>query len=95
MVVLDIMALIAVGNGVADIRGGFGGVYFTRDGSGLHCSSKPRRVQGRSAHQDRKRKAFSRARAFSKVNRTVSYNIFRAYLDLDMKEPPLDYPAVK
>lgn len=89
------MTLIRVGQGVTDIRGGFGGVYFTRDKSGLHCSSKPRRVQGRTAHQDRKRKAFARARAFSKVNRTVSYNIFRAYADLPMKEAPSNYPPVK
>lgn len=89
------MTLVRVGNGVTDIRGSFGGVYFSRDKSGLHCSAKPRRVHGRSAHQDRKRKAFSRARAFSKNNRVVSYNIFRAYLDLPMKEPPIDYPQVK
>lgn len=82
------MALITVGNGVTDIRGGLGGVYFTRDKGGLHCSAKPRRVHQRTEHQDRKRKAFSRARAFSKDNRTVSYNIFRAYWGLDMKEPP-------
>lgn len=89
------MALIHVGNGIVDIRGGFGGVYFTRDKAGLHCTAKPRRVRQRTEHQDRKRKAFSRARAFSKVNRTVSYNIFRAYADLEMKDPPANYPVVK
>lgn len=89
------MALIRCGQGVTDIRGGFGGVYFSRDKYGLHILPKPRRVYQRTEHQDRKRKAFSRARAFSKVNRTVSYNIYRAYLDLPMKEPPTDYPQVK
>lgn len=89
------MSLIKVGQGVTDIRGGFGGVYFTRDKTGLHCTAKPRRVHQRTEHQDRKRKAFARARAFSKVNRTVSYNIFRAYLDLPMKAPPANYPEMR
>jgi len=89
------MTLIRVGNGVTDIRGGFGGVYFSRDKYGLHCVAKPRRVHQRTPHQDRKRNAFARARAFSTNNRTVSYNIFRAYLDLPMKEPPTDFPEVK
>jgi len=89
------MCLIKTGGGVTDVRGGFGGVYFSRDKYGLHCLPKPRRVYQRTTHQDRKRKAFSRARAFSKINRTVSYNIFRAYLDLTMKEPPANYPEVK
>lgn len=82
------MSLILVGNGVTDIRGGFGGVYFSRDKSGLHCLAKPRRVRQRSEHQDRKRKAFSRARAFSHDNDTVAYNIYRAYIGLPMQELP-------
>jgi len=89
------MAIVKCGGGITDIRGGFGGVYFTRDKSGLHCSPKPRRVHQRTEHQNRKRKAFSRARAFSTNNRTVSYNIYRAYLGLPMKEPPIDFPQVK
>ncbi len=85
------MALIVTGDGISDIRGGFGGVYFSQDKYGLHCLPKPRRVHRRTEHQNRKRKAFTRARAFSTDNRIVSYNIFRAYFDLDMKEPPWDY----
>ncbi len=82
------MALIRLGNGITDIRGGLGGVYFSRDKYGLHCLAKPRRVHQRTEHQDRKRKAFTLARSFSHDNRTVSYNIFRAYIGLPMKEPP-------
>jgi len=85
------MALVRVGNIVTDIRGGFGGVYFSRDRFGLHCLPKPRRVHQRTTEQDRKRKAFTRARAFSKVNRVVSYNIYRAYLGLAPQDPPWDY----
>lgn len=83
------MALVKTGNGIVDIRGGFGGVYFSRDKSGLHCLAIPRRVHQRTPHQDRKRKAFTRARAFSHVNRIVSYNILRAYAGLEMKLPKL------
>jgi len=89
------MSLIKLAPGLTDIRGGFGGVYFTRDKFGLHCSSKPRRVHQRTEHQNRKRNAFSQARAFSTDNRTVSYNIFRAYLGLEMKDLPSNYPPVK
>lgn len=85
------MALIRTGGGVTDIRGGFGGVYFTRDKSGLHQTAKPRRVKQRSGAQNRQRNAFSVARAFSKVNRVVSYNIYRANLGLSPKDPPVDY----
>lgn len=85
------MALIKTGGGVTDIRGGFGGVYFSRDKSGLHCLAKPRRVHQRTEHQDRKRKAFSRARAYSTNNRSVSWNILRAYWGLPMSEPPFWY----
>ena len=72
------MALIQTGSGVLSIKGGFGGVYFSRDKFGLHMVAKPRRVHQRTAHQDRKRKAFIRARNYSHNNRTVSYNILRA-----------------
>lgn len=85
------MALIRVGNGVTDIRGSFGGVYFTRDKFGLHCLPKPRRVHQRTEHQDRKRKAFSKARAFSTNNHEVGYNILRAYAGLDMKALPVKF----
>lgn len=85
------MALIKTGGGITDIRGGFGGVYFHRDRFGLHCKSKPRNIYRRSAAQDAQRKAFTQARAFSTVPRTVSYNIYRALMGLPMAEPPLDY----
>lgn len=85
------MALVTTGNGITDIRGGLGGVYFHRDRSGLHCCSKPRTVHRRSSLQDSRRRAFARARTFSHVNRTVSYNIYRAMLNLPMAEPPIDY----
>ena len=85
------MALVKTGSGVTDIRGGFGGVYFHRDKSGLHSAAKPRRVRQRSSAQNRQRNAFSAARAFSKVNRTVSYNIYRALNNLTPQDPPIDY----
>lgn len=85
------MALIETGSGITDIRGGFGGVYFHRDKSGLHCCAKPRTVHRRSSLQDTQRRAFARARTFSKDNRTVSYNIYRALFGLPMALPPLDY----
>ncbi|MBA7658073.1 hypothetical protein ES703_66021 [subsurface metagenome] len=85
------MALIRTGGGVTDIRGGFGGVYFHRDKSGLHSAAKPRNITQATLLQRRQRGSFSKSRAFSKVNRTVSYNIYRANLGLPMKEPPVDY----
>jgi len=85
------MALIRTGGGVTDLRGGFGGVYFTRDKSGLHTTAKPQRVKQRTSAQNKQRNAFSAARAFSKVNRTVSYNIYRALNSLSPKDPPVDY----
>ena len=85
------MALVKTGGGVTDIRGGFGGTYFTRDKSGLHQSAKPRRVQQRTTAQDTQRNAFTKARTFSKINRTVSYNIYRALNDLSPAEPPIEY----
>lgn len=89
------MSLIKTGGGVTDIRGGFGGVYFTRDKSGLHSSAKPRRVRQRSSAQNAQRNAFIKARAFCKnerftdkpkdwLNRCVSYNIYRALNGLDV-----------
>ena len=85
------MALIRTGGGVTDIRGGFGGVYFSRDKSGLHISSKPRNIQRRTSDQNVQRAAFTKARAFSKINRIVSYNIYRASNGLTPAMPPLDY----
>lgn len=85
------MTLVKTGGGVTDIRGGFGGVYFTRDKSGLHCSSKPRRVHQITDAQRKQRNAFIKARTFSRDPRTVSYNIYRALNDLPMAEPPTDY----
>ncbi|MBA7611864.1 hypothetical protein ES703_19095 [subsurface metagenome] len=85
------MALIRTGQGITDIRGGFGGVYFHRDKSGLHIAAKPRRVKQRTSAQNKQRNAFSVARAYSKVNRFVSYNIYRALNSLSPKDPPIDY----
>ena len=85
------MAIIKTGGGITDIRGGTGGVYFTRDKSGLHCSAKPRRVKQRTVNQDKQRKAFIVARAFSKDERVVSYNIYRALNGLPPQNPPADY----
>ena len=85
------MALVKTGAGIVDIRGGFGGVYFHRDQTGLHQCSKPRNIKRRSAKQDRQRRAFSKARAFSTDLRTLSYNIFRCASGLEPAEPPIDY----
>ena len=85
------MALIQTGQGIVDIRGGQGGVYFTRDRSGLHMNKKPRTIRSRSAAQARQRNAFITARAFSTDPRTVSYNIYRALNNLPMQEPPIEY----
>lgn len=85
------MALIKTGPHITDIRRSFGGVTFTRDSSGIHIRPKPRRVKQRTTAQSVQRKAFSKARSHSKVNRTVSYNIYRILSDLDVCEPPADY----
>ena len=85
------MTLIRTGGGITDIRGGIGGVYFSRDKSGLHCLSKPRRVHQETAAQKKQRSAFIRARAFSSDPRWVSYNIYRALHDLPMAPPPVDF----
>lgn len=87
------MTLIKLTPHLVDARGKVGGVYYTRDKSGLHCSAFPRHIKRRTKAQDKQRKAFSMARNFSTIPRTVSYNIYRALNDLDMKEPPIDYPA--
>lgn len=85
------MALCKTGTGVTDIRGGIGGVYFTRDKSGLHCSAKPRRVKQRTISQDAQRRLFVQARNFSTDPRVVSYNIYRLYLGLEPADPPPEY----
>lgn len=72
------MSLIKTGGGVTDIRGGFGGVSFTRDKSGLHCSSKPRRVHQITDAQRKQRNAFIKARTYTKDPRWVSYYIYLA-----------------
>ena len=88
------MALVKCGNGITDIRGGCGGVYFTRDRSGLHVSAKPRIIQQRSPAQIKQRNAFISARQFSMDERTVSYNIYRALNDLPSAIPPVDYSII-
>lgn len=96
------MTLCRVGNGITDIRGGTGGVYFSRDKSGLHMSRKPRTIKRRTPAQDKQRKAFAAARTYCRsqltadqpkewLNRCVSYNIYRALNDLAPKTPPTDY----
>jgi len=85
------MALIKTGSGITDIRGGFCGIYFHRDKFGLHIASKPRNIRQRTAAQQKQRGAFITARSFSKVNRVVSYNIYRALNNLPPAEPPADY----
>lgn len=87
------MSLIRTGGGLTDIRGGFGGVYFTRDKSGLHCTAKPRRVHQLTAAQRKQRNAFIAARAAclaeaptvipeNQLNRWVSYYIYRCLNNL-------------
>lgn len=96
------MAIIRCGGGVTDIRGGFGGVYFTRDRSGLHSSAKPRRVHQQTAAQRKQRGGFIAARGYCRVemsadkpkdwlNRCVSFNIYRALNGLPLEHPPTDY----
>jgi len=76
------MSLIKTGQGITDIRGGLDGVYFTRDKSGLHCTTKPRRVHQITPAQRRQRNAFIKARTYTKDPRWVSYYIYRALNDL-------------
>jgi len=85
------MATVKLGAGLTDISGSIGGVYFHRDKSGLHSCAKPRKVKNRSDAQQKQRAAFITARAYSKDERTVSYNIYRALNGLPMAEPPTDY----
>jgi hypothetical protein len=72
------MALIRTGPEISDIRGKLGGVCFTRDRSGLHCSASPRHIYRRTPAQSIQRSAFSRARSVAKTNRHVSYLIYLA-----------------
>lgn len=87
------MTLIRTGQGITDIRGGFGGVCFTRDKSGLHCSAKPRRVAQGTPKQQKQRKAFMKARAACLtafkpaytpgwLDKCVSFYIYQAMNDL-------------
>lgn len=76
------MALARTGGGVTDIRGPLAGNVFTRDSSGLHVCSKPRRVKQCTPAQRKQRNAFAKARQYSKDNRTVSYLIYRALNNL-------------
>ena len=89
------MALVKTGTGITDIRGGLGGVTFTRDKSGLHCIPKRRNIKAASTAQIAQRKAFIAARAYSTDNRTVSYNIYRILNGLQPTEPPFDYEIPK
>jgi len=88
---VDKMALCKTGDGVTDIRGGFGGVYFTRDKSGLHVSAKPRRVHQKTTGQQTQRNAFITARSYSTDPREVSYNIYRVLNGLAPGPVPDDY----
>ena len=81
------MTLVKAGDGITDMRGSFGGVYFHRDKSGLHSSSMPRKVHRRSAAQKLQRDAFVAARSLSTDNRIVSYLMYRYLNGL-----PLNYP---
>lgn len=96
------MSLVRTGGGVTDIRGGFGGVYFTRDRSGLHSTAKPRRVRQQTAAQRKQRGGFIAARGYCRaemsadkprdwLNRCVSFNIYRALNGLALEHPPADY----
>lgn len=71
------MALVRCGNGLTDIRGSISGVYFHRDKSGLHCSTRPRIIYRKSLDQKVQRNAFIAARTLSTDNRTVSYLMYR------------------
>lgn len=85
------MTLCKTATPITDIRGGMGGVYFTRDRTGLHCTAKPRRVKTSTSRQNAQRKAFIKARSFSHDNREVSYNIYRALNGLEPCKVPNDY----
>lgn len=64
------------------MRGPLGGVYFSRDRSGLHCLAKPRRVNQGTPAQQKQRNAFIKARTYTKDPRWVSYYIYRALNNL-------------
>lgn len=87
------MALTKTGDGVVDIRGSIGGVHFTRDRSGLHCSRAPRTVKKITLAQKAQRDAYRGARAYSTNNRFVSYNLIRIVNGLTPQDPPADYRA--
>ncbi|MBA7649711.1 hypothetical protein ES703_57509 [subsurface metagenome] len=100
------MTLVRTGQGVTDIRGGTGGVYFTRDKSGLHQSAKPRSLRRETQAQAKQRGAFIKARAYCLAvvggvypigwrEKCVSYNIYRALNFLPMADPPTDYQIPK
>lgn len=100
------MATVKTGQGITDIRGGFGGTYFARDKSGLHCSAKPRRVNQGTDAQIKQRNAFIKTRAFCLaeirpifdtkwLNKCTSYNIYRALNGLACELPPADYQIPK
>lgn len=76
------MTLVKPGDSVTDISGSIAGNVFTRDSSGLHVRSKPRRVKQCTPAQLIQRRAFAKARTHSKNNRTVSYLIYRALNNL-------------
>lgn len=76
------MALIKPGQGITDISGSMAGNVFARDSSGLHVRSKPRHVNSPTPAQRKQRNAFSKAKQYSKDNRTVSYLIYRALNNL-------------
>lgn len=79
---VQIMTLIKTGGGVTDIRGPYGGTYFTRDRSGLHLTAKPRRVKQLSPAQSKQRNAFIKARTYTQDPRWVSYYIYKALNNL-------------
>jgi len=82
------MTLVKAGDGIVDIRGSLGGVYFHRDKSGLHSSSMPRKVRRRSAAQKLQRDAFVSARVYSADYRIVSFLMYRYMNGLSLAYPP-------
>lgn len=85
------MALIRTTTGIIDISGSMAGNTFAKDRYGHHIRAKARRVRQRTQAQLTQRRAFIRARNYSKDNRIVSYNIYRALNNLEMATPPPDY----
>jgi len=85
------MATVKFGSGVTDMSGSLGGVYFHRDKSGVHVCRQPRKIRRLSSAQLKQRRAFIAARAYSKDDRFVSWNIYRALNNLPLSDPPADY----